>query len=173
MSTTPGALNCDSIILTGMPGAGKSTVGPILSEMTGLAFIDTDELVKSQDGRDLKEIVAQDGYERFLAIQRKIVMSCGIRRNIVATGGGVVRDDELMRYFRSVGSVVYLRQVLETLEKRLAPGRKLVRTQGQTFRELFYERDPLYVKYADKIIDCGEKIPTVIAREIYSSYRGE
>ena len=168
MRIAPDASNCGSIILTGMPGAGKSTVGPILSEMTGLTFVDTDELVKRQDGRELKDIVAQDGYEKFLDLQRKIIMSFGIRQNIAATGGGVVKDDELMRYFKSTGSVVYLKQVFETLEKRLAPGRKLVRSQGQTFRELYEERVPLYIKYADKIIDCGDKMPTDIAKEIYS-----
>lgn len=168
MSTKSDAANCGSIILTGMPGAGKSTVGPVLSKLTGLAFIDTDELVKEHDGRALRDIVEQEGYEEFLRIQREIIVSCEIGQNIVATGGGVVRDDELMRYFSSAGRVVYLKQDFSTLEKRLAPERKLVRPQGQTFRELFEERNPLYIKYADKIIDCGDKTPTEIAWEIYS-----
>ncbi len=157
-----------SIVLIGMPGAGKSTVGPILAGMTGLAFIDTDDLVKKQDGRELKDIVAQDGYARFLELQRNIVTSCGIRQNVVATGGGVVKDHELMKHLKNAGKVVYLRQSFETLEQRLAPGRKLVRSQGQTFRELFEERDPLYINYADYIIDCRDKEPDEIAREIYS-----
>jgi shikimate kinase len=157
-----------NIVLIGMPGAGKSTVGPILAGMAGLAFVDTDDLVKKQDGRELRDIVSQDGYERFLELQRKIITSCGIKENVVATGGGVVRDKELMGYLKDTGKVVYLRQTFETLEQRLAPGRKLVRSQGQTFKELFEERDPLYIKYADNIIDCGDKKPEEISREIYS-----
>jgi len=168
MSGKPDMHKRQSIVLIGMPGAGKSTVGPILAEMTGLAFIDTDELVKKQDSRALKDIVAQDGYEKFLELQRKIIISCGIKQNVVATGGGVVKDDELMRYLKDIGKIVYLRQSFDTLELRLAPGRKLVRTQGQTFRQLFDERDPLYINYADKIIDCGDKKPADIAGEIYS-----
>ncbi len=160
--------NRKSIVLIGMPGAGKSTVGPILSEMTGLAFVDTDELVKNQDGRALKDIVAMDGYEKFLELQRKIIIACGIRQNVVATGGGVVKDDELMRYLKDTGKVVYLGQSFDTLEQRLVPGRKLVRSQGQTFRQLFEEREPLYINYADIIIHCGDKKPDDIAGEICS-----
>lgn len=157
-----------NIVLIGMPGTGKSTVGPILARMTGLAFVDTDDLVKRQDGRELKDIVAQDGYERFLELQRNIIISCGLRQNVVATGGGVIKDNELMKYLKDAGKVIYLRQSIETLEQRLAPGRKLVRSKGQTFRELFEERDPLYIDYADNIIDCGDKKPEEISREIYS-----
>lgn len=155
-----------SIILIGMPGAGKSTVGPCLASKLGLPFADTDELVKKSDGRSLKEIVAADGFQAFLDLQQKVIFKAKLNRCIIATGGGVVKSDQLMQYFKSIGTIIYLKQEFEVLEKRLAPGRKLARADGQTFRQLFEERQPLYLEYADRWIDCADKAPEEIVGEI-------
>lgn len=154
-----------SIILIGMPGAGKSTVGPLLAEKLGLTFVDTDVIIEKSDGRKLRDIVAQDGYEGFLEIQQKVIESRKLVSCVIATGGSVVKSEALMRYLRSLGRIIYLKADVNTLEQRLAPERKLARADGQTFRELYMERGPLYEKYAECIIDCTGKNPEEIALE--------
>jgi len=161
-----GTLNGKNIVLIGMPGAGKTTVGALLAKKLGRTFVDTDELVRKADGRELRDIVAQDGLEKFLEIQKAAIMQFKFEHCVIATGGGAVRSDELMQCLKKTGVVIYLRQAPDILEQRLAPGRRLARTEGQTFRELYEERDPLYIRYADRIIDCGEKAPEKIALEI-------
>lgn len=155
-----------SIILTGMPGAGKSTVGPLLARKLGLPFEDTDAIIKQKDGRELKAIVSEDGFEMFLDIQQRVILSQDLKECIVATGGSVIKSDVLMQYLKSIGTVIYLKYDFQVLEQRLAPDRRLARAGGQTFRQVFEEREPLYIKYADSIIDCTGKAPDEIVKEI-------
>jgi shikimate kinase len=154
------------IILIGMPGAGKSTVGPLLAQKKGLIFKDTDAIVKQMDGRDLKTIVAEDGFEAFLDIQQKVILSQELKNCVVATGGSVIKSDTLMQFLKRFGTIIYLKVDFKVLEQRLAPERKLARAGGQSFRQVFEEREPLYIKYADSIIDCTGKIPDEIVIEI-------
>jgi shikimate kinase len=154
------------IILIGMPGAGKSTVGPLLAKRKGLSFKDTDAVVKQEDGRELKTIVAEDGFEAFLEIQQKVILSQDFKNCVVATGGSVVKSDALMQIFKGLGMIIYLKVDFEVLQQRLAPGRMLARAGGQTFRQVFEEREPLYINYADSIIECTEKTPDEIVEEI-------
>lgn len=163
MQTYAGRSN---IVLIGMPGSGKSTVGPMLAQKAGMGFIDTDHLIKQTDGRELGDIVKKEGYERFLELQQRIITSQQYRNHVIATGGSVVKSDALMQYFRKTGTVIYLDQDPAVLESRLDPGRRLARAQGQTFGDVYEERRPLYIKYADRIIDCGGKSVEEIVREI-------
>jgi shikimate kinase len=158
-----------NIILTGMPGAGKSTVGPLLADKLGYTFRDTDIIIRENDGRELKNIVAEEGYEVFLEIQRKNILLQNFNKSVVATGGSVIMDSELMRYFYENGHIVYLEQDVDTLEKRLAPGRRLARAGGLTFRQMFLQREPLYLKYAETKVVCTDKCPEEIAAEIYKT----
>jgi shikimate kinase len=155
-----------NIILIGMPGSGKSTVGPILAHKTGMGFIDTDHLIRQTDGRELGDIVKEEGYERFLELQQRIIISQRYSNHVIATGGSVVKSDALMQHFRKTGTVVYLDQDPSVLESRLDPGRRLARAQGQSFRDVYEERRPFYIKYADRIIDCSSKSTEEIVREI-------
>ncbi len=156
----------DNIILIGMPGAGKTTVGALLAKKLGRIFIDTDELVRESDGRPLRDIVEQDGPERFLEIQNAAIIPRKFHNCIISTGGGVVKSIELMQYLKRAGIIVYLKQDAGVLEQRLEPGRKLARADGQTFRQLYKERDPLYILYADRIVECAAKTPDKIVLEI-------
>jgi shikimate kinase len=161
----------DNIILIGMPGAGKSTIGPMLARELGFDFADTDEIVKKADGRALKDIIAEDGPEKFLEIQKTVIMQVVFKRSVIATGGGVVKSGELMRHFKNIGRIIYLKQDLKILEQRLQPGRRLAREAGQTFSSLFEEREPLYSGDADCIVYCGEKTAQKIVREILDKCR--
>ena len=160
-----------NIILIGMPGAGKSTIGPLLAEKLGFSFEDTDTMIHKSDGRYLKDIVKEDGFETFLDIQQKVIMSQEFRNHVIATGGSVIKSRHLMQYFKSIGMIIYLMIDFNTLEQRLAPDRRLARAGGQTFRDVYEEREPLYKKYAECIIDCTNKTPEEIVRKITGSWK--
>lgn len=160
-----------SVILIGMPGTGKSTVGPLLADKLGLMFVDTDAIIERSDGRRLRDIVAQDGCEGFLDIQQKVIKSRKLAGCVIATGGSVVKSEALMGYLGRLGRIIYLKADAGILEQRLAPGRKLARAGGQSFREVFAERGPLYEKYAEFIIDCSGKNPEEIASEAAGALR--
>ncbi len=161
-----GVKGTGNIILIGMPGSGKSTVGPLLARRTGKGFVDTDEIIRSAEGRDLSEIVRSEGHVRFLELQERIITSMGFRDHVIATGGGVVKSDGLMRFFRQIGTIIYLDEDPSTLEQRLAPGRRLARPEGQTFMAVYEDRKPLYFRYADHVIDCRGKTADEIVTEI-------
>jgi len=163
---TPDTKGYGNIILIGMPGSGKSTVGPLLARKTGKSFTDTDDIIRKTEGRELGEIVRTEGHVRFLELQQKIITSMDFRDHVIATGGGVVKSDALMQFFRQIGTVIFLDEDPATLEKRLAPGRRLARPEGQTFMAVYEERNPLYTKYADRIINCRGKSADEIVMEI-------
>jgi shikimate kinase len=163
------AKDCENIILTGMPGSGKSTVGPLLAEKTGRSFVDTDDIIREADGRKPGDIVRGEGHARFLELQQQIITSMDFRDSVIATGGGAVKSDGLMQYFKRTGTVIFLDEDPSTLEGRLAPGRRLARAEGQTFMDVFEERRPLYIKYADHIINCSGKTADEIAMEIINT----
>ena len=141
----------DNIVLIGMPGVGKSTVGVILAKMIGYQFIDADLLIQKQEGKLLHEIIAEKGTDGFIEIEERVNASIEASHTIIATGGSVVYGKKAMEHLSRIGTVVYLKVPYDTLEKRLEDikGRGVVLKEGQTLRTLYDERTPLYDKYAD------------------------
>lgn len=141
----------DNIVLIGMPGVGKSTVGVILAKMIGYQFTDADLLVQKQEGKLLHEIIAENGTDGFIEIEERVNASIEASHTIIATGGSVVYGKKAMEHLSRIGTVVYLKVPYDTLEKRLEDikGRGVVLKEGQTLRTLYDERTPLYEKYAD------------------------
>ena len=141
----------DNIVLIGMPGVGKSTVGVILAKMIGYQFIDADLLIQKQEGKLLHEIIAEKGTDGFIEIEERVNASIEASHTIIATGGSVVYGKKAMEHLSRIGIVVYLKVPYDTLEKRLEDikGRGVVLKEGQTLRTLYDERTPLYEKYAD------------------------
>ena len=141
----------DNIVLIGMPGVGKSTVGVILAKMIGYQFIDADLLIQKQEGKLLHEIIAEKGTDGFIEIEERVNASIEASHTIIATGGSVVYGKKALEHLRRIGTVVYLKVPYDTLEKRLEDikGRGVVLKEGQTLRTLYDERTPLYEKYAD------------------------
>ena len=141
----------DNIVLIGMPGVGKSTVGVILAKMIGYQFTDADLLIQKQEGKLLHEIIAEKGTDGFIEIEERVNASIEASHTIIATGGSVVYGKKAMEHLSCIGTVVYLKVPYDTLEKRLEDikGRGVVLKEGQTFRTLYDERTPLYEKYAD------------------------
>lgn len=141
----------DNIVLIGMPGVGKSTVGVILAKMIGYQFTDADLLIQKQEGKLLHEIIAEKGTDGFIEIEERVNASIEASHTIIATGGSVVYGKKAMEHLSRIGTVVYLNVPYDTLEKRLEDikGRGVVLKEGQTLRTLYDERTPLYEKYAD------------------------
>lgn len=141
-----------SIILIGMPGVGKSTIGVILAKELGYDFIDADLIIQRREGRLLSRILEEDGIDGFLQIENRICLELAEREDaVIATGGSAVYGRQAMESFRKKGTVLYLELSLEHLRKRLRDlkGRGVVVREGQSLEDIYRERLPLYEKYAD------------------------
>ena len=158
----------NNIILIGMPGAGKSTVGVVLAKRIGYTFLDSDLLIQEHEKKLLHEIITQKGLDRFGQIENKINASIQTDHTVIATGGSVVYSIEAMMHLKSIGSVIYLKLDYEELEKRLGDltERGVAIRPEQTLADLYEERTPLYKKYADITIDCSQKTIREIVLEI-------
>ena len=145
----------NNIILIGMPGVGKSTVGVILAKVLGYQFVDSDLIIQKEEGKLLKEIIAEVGPEGFIEVENRINASLDVNNSIVATGGSVVYGKEAMEHLREIGTVVYLYLPYEEINSRLSDikGRGVVLRDGQTLKDLYDERTILYEKYANVRID--------------------
>ncbi len=141
----------DNIVLIGMPGVGKSTIGVILAKILGYQFIDADLVIQEREGMLLKEIIAKKGIDGFIQIENQVNRSLSPRKAIIATGGSVVYGKEAMEHLKEIATVVYLELGLPALGRRLGNLKKrgVVLKEGQTLKNLYEERVPLYEKYAD------------------------
>ena len=147
----------ENIVLIGMPGVGKSTLGVVLAKELGFQFVDAELLIQERENRLLKEIIAEDGVEGFLKIENDVNASIRAEKTVIATGGSVIYGSDAMEHLKEIGTVVYLKLDYETLDSRLGnlKGRGVVLKDGQTLKDLYDERIPLYEKYADVIVDEG------------------
>lgn len=148
-----------NIVLIGMPGVGKSTVGVILAKEMGYQFIDADLLIQKREKRLLKEIIAQEGVDGFIEIENQVNASIEAEHTVIATGGSVVYGREAMEHLKEIATVVYLKLSYGALRKRLGnlKNRGVVLRDGQTLKDLYEERVVLYEKYADITIDEENK----------------
>ena len=141
----------NNIVLIGMPGVGKSTIGVILAKVLGYQFLDADLLIQEQEGKLLKDIIAEVGTDGFIEVENRVNANINCTKTIIATGGSVIYGQEAMEHLKEIGTVVYLKVSFPILEKRLSDikGRGVVLKEGQTLYDLYMERTPLYEKYAD------------------------
>ena len=145
----------DNIVLIGMPGVGKSTIGVILAKILGYKFIDADLLIQEKHGKLLKDIIAERGIEGFIQVENDVNKSIDTHRAVIATGGSVVYGQEAMEHLSEIATVIYLKLELGALKRRLGnlTKRGVVLHKGQTLKDLYDERIPLYEKYSDIIVD--------------------
>ena len=158
-----------NIILIGMPGAGKSTVGVVLAKTLGMQFIDTDILIQERTGRMLQEILDEDGPDAFKRIEEETIRSLQPRRAVIATGGSVVFSKDAMAHLKSRGVVVYLEITYEEMERRIKniTTRGILLLPGQSLRGMYDERVLLYERYADLTVACsGEDLESVVQRVV-------
>ncbi len=157
-----------NIILIGMPGCGKSTVGVVLAKNLGYRFLDSDICIQEQENRLLHEIITEDGLKGFLAIENRVNASLDVQKHVIATGGSAIYGAEAMAHLGEIGTIVYLKLPYEDIKERLGDlvKRGVALKNGQTLYELYEERIPLYEKYADITVDCHEKAIREIVAEI-------
>jgi shikimate kinase len=144
-----------NIVLIGMPGCGKSTIGVILAKVLGFHFIDSDLLIQEQEKCLLKDIIERDGLEGLIAVEEQVNAGIHTENTVIATGGSVIYGPKAMENLRKNGVVVYIRLSYETIENRLDNIRQrgVVFREGQSLKSLYEERCPLYEKYAHIVVD--------------------
>lgn len=163
----------ENIVLIGMPGVGKSTVGVILAKVLGYQFIDADLVIQKRENRLLHEIISEEGLDGFLKAEENanVYIARNEEKSIVATGGSVVYCEKAMQELKKTGRVIYLELEYDQLKKRLGnlKGRGVVLKDGQDLRGLYEERIPLYEKYADltvneKNLDVEQTLQKIVDR---------
>ena len=161
-----------NIVLIGMPGCGKSTVGVLLAKALGLAFMDTDVVFQAREGRKLQTMIEEIGIDAFLAREEETILQIDCDKTVIATGGSVVYGARAMEHLHEQGIVVYIRLPFSEIRRRLSnlATRGVTLRPGQTLRQLYDERIPLYEREADIVFDASgcdiEKTVASIARRI-------
>ena len=150
-----------NVVLIGMPGSGKSTVGVLLAKALGYDFLDIDLVIQRQENALLQEILDQRGVDAFLDAEERAVCGVGCERYVIAPGGSAVCREKAALHLKSLGPVVYLQVPLEELDQRIRnlATRGIAMQPGQTLADVMAYRAPLYEKYADIIVDCGGNQP--------------
>ena len=145
-----------NIILIGMPGCGKSTMGVLLAKTLGYEFVDTDLIIQKNTGRLLHKIVEEDGKEAFLDIEKDAILTLSTDGAVIATGGSAVLRADAMEHLRKNGIVVYLSLPYLTVSKRIRniKTRGIAFGEGETLRDIYNQRLPYYEKYADITLRC-------------------
>lgn len=146
-----------NIILIGMPGSGKSTVGVVLARMLGFRFCDTDIVLQQHCGKKLQDILRTEGDAAFFRYEEEVLAALEAENTVIATGGSAVYSDRAMRHLKANGQCVYLQVSACELERRLADfsERGIAIADGMTIADLYTARKPLYERYAD-ITVCAE-----------------
>ena len=160
-----------NIILIGMPGSGKTTLGTELAEKIGYGYIDSDSVIVAREGKRLNEIIKEKGREAFLDIEAKVNSEIMASRCVIATGGSVIYREKAIEKLKETGVVVYLKVSCETIASRLGDldKRGVAIKDKFTLKDLYNERAPLYEKYADITVELDNKtvqesVQTIVER---------
>lgn len=157
-----------NIILIGMPGAGKSTVGVLLAKRLGYNFVDTDLLLQAEQQERLQEIIARVGLKEFKRLEESVCCQLTTMRSVIATGGSVVYSEPAMNHLSKMGQIVLIDLPLDILQERVndMDSRGLVIGPGESYENLYIERQPLYKRYAEVTVEGAGKTVDAVAAAI-------
>lgn len=157
-----------NIVLVGMSGAGKSTLGVLLAKALGMDYVDTDIMIQQQEGRLLQEVIDRGGIDKFMEVEENIVSDLKLKNCIISTGGSVIYSERAMNILKNGGQIIYLHVPYEEINRRLTniTTRGIVIKKGNSLKDVYEERLPLYKKYSDIMIDCSNKDIEHCVREI-------
>lgn len=143
-----------NIVLVGMPGCGKSTIGVLLAKALTMDFVDTDLLLQKKSGKPLQLMVDELGTAGFSRAEEACVMELNVQNTVIATGGSVALEDDAMAALAQNGTVVFIRIGYDETEKRLKniKTRGIAMEKGQTLRDLYDLRQPAYLRWADHVV---------------------
>jgi shikimate kinase len=146
-----------TIILIGMPGVGKSSMGKYLAKKLKNRHIDGDKLIIQSTGKKLQEIIDTEGLDSFMEIERNVLLSINDDNAVITPGGSAIYYDDVMEHFKSIGKVIYLYAGIPVITERLGDfsQRGVVLKSGSAIKDMFNERIPLLEKYSDLKINCN------------------
>lgn len=149
--------NYQNIILIGMPGAGKSTIGVLLAKALGLSFLDTDLVIQQKEGRLLQEIINTQGVAGFIAIESGVIQQIEVNHCVIATGGSAIYDVKAVNHLQAIGKLYYLKLPYDEIERRIRniASRGIAIEKNQRLFDLYQERIKLYEQFADFTVDCA------------------
>lgn len=157
-----------NIVLIGMPGSGKSTCGVVAAKMLLKNFFDTDLLIQNIEGISLQNIINEKGNDYFEKAEEQAILSLDIQGSVIATGGSVVYSEKAMEHLRKLGKIIYLHLDYEHMCSRISnlSTRGVVMKKGETLKDMYDERLPLYEKWADYTVECNHNSVEQTAFEI-------
>ena len=157
-----------NIVLIGMPGAGKSTIGVLLAKALLMPYIDTDLVIQQKENRYLQDIINNDSLEKFLSLEEEVLLQLDLENHVIATGGSVIYSAASMTHLKQNGMIFYLKLPYSEINKRVdnITSRGIAKSKGQSLLDVYNKRSPLYEKYADIIIQCLDKTMEEIVQEI-------
>lgn len=158
-----------NLILIGMPGSGKSTVGVVLAKALTRPYLDSDILIQLTENRSLQDIVDNDGYMVLRDIEEQVLLDIDCENHVIATGGSAAYSRKAMEHLKENGVVIFLNASLETLKSRIHnyETRGLAKRDDQSFTDLFEERYELYTRYADIVIDSNHRSQEEVCEDIH------
>ena len=162
----------ENITLIGMPGAGKSTIGIILAKYLSYGFVDTDVLIQINQQKSIQQIMDESGYLNLRKVEENEIRKINVEKHIIATGGSAVYSEKAMQHLQSLSTVIFLKVAYAALKKRIHnfKTRGIAKSDSQSFRQLFDERQILYNKYSEIRIDCNAMDQDQIAEIISNRY---
>ncbi|MCX8129815.1 MAG: shikimate kinase [Clostridia bacterium] len=161
-------MNKSNVVLVGMPGAGKSTIGVLLAKTLKMTFIDTDLLIQQKEDRFLQDIIDTNGIKEFLKLEENVVLDTKLQNHVIATGGSVIYSSIAIRHLKEDGVLVYLKLDYDEIQKRITniTSRGIAMQKDQSLQDIYIERTPLYEEHADITINCSGKHMEEIVADI-------
>lgn len=148
-----------NIVLIGMPGCGKSTIGVLVAKSLLMDFVDTDLIIQNEQKKSLIEIINESGIDEFKKIENDCIAKLNLKNTVIATGGSAVYGKQAMQNLSRDAKIIYLKLNPSQIKKRIKniKTRGIAMKSGTTIFDLYNERAPLYQKYANITIDCNGK----------------